>query len=103
MFACSRRLVAHEPVDHRLRHLARRRVVEKDQRLAVDLELEDREIGADALDVERSALQCLQCGLMAVMRVSSRAAPVCAITALLQRARPRERTGMRSMTAAPNA
>ena len=48
-----RRLVADEAVDHLARHLARRRIVEIDERLAVDLELEDREVGADALDVVR--------------------------------------------------
>ena len=46
------RLIAHQPVDHWLRHLARRRVIEIDQRLAVDLELENRKIGADAFNVE---------------------------------------------------
>src|SRR6478672_9894228 len=43
-------------VVHRLQHrawlLRRRAVVEIDERLAVDLTIEDREIGADALDVE---------------------------------------------------
>ncbi len=50
-----RRLVAHHAVDHRLRHLARGRVVEIHQRLAADLEPEDREVGPDALDGEGCA------------------------------------------------
>ena len=48
-----RSLVAHHAVDDRLRHLARRRVVEIHKRLAADFELEDRKLGPDALDGER--------------------------------------------------
>ena len=47
------RLVAHEAVDDLLRHLARRGVVEEGQRLAVRMHVaQDREVGADALDVQ---------------------------------------------------
>ena len=45
------RLVAHQAVDHLLRHLAGGRIVQIDQRLAARPEFEDRKIGADALDV----------------------------------------------------
>ena len=48
------RLVTDDPVDHLLGHLAGRRVVQERQRLAVGPHvMKDREIGPDALDVER--------------------------------------------------
>jgi hypothetical protein len=50
------RLVAHQPVDHRLRHLARGCVVQEDERLSLHRKLKDREIGADALDIKGAAL-----------------------------------------------
>ncbi len=47
---------AADGVDHLLGLLRRRRAVEIDQRLAVDLARQDREVGADFLDVERKRL-----------------------------------------------
>ena len=46
-----RRVGLLDAVEHRLRLLRRRGVVEIDQRLAIDLHAEDREILADAVDV----------------------------------------------------
>jgi hypothetical protein len=47
------RLVAYQAVDYRLRHLAGRRIVEIDQWFTLNLELEDRKISANAINVER--------------------------------------------------
>ena len=93
-----RRLVAHETVDDRLRHLARGRVVEIHQRLAADFEPEDRKVGADALDGERgrrSGLHCVpDCGHGLLVVCSSRARSSQSLS---------EATGMRSTISAPNA
>src|SRR5207244_4356283 len=45
-------VVMRDRVEHRLRLLRRRRVVEIDERLAADGALENREVGPDARDVE---------------------------------------------------
>jgi len=47
-----------DAVEHRLRLLRRGRVVEIDQRLAVDLHRQRREVRADAVDVEGSVGHC---------------------------------------------
>src|SRR5919199_5179264 len=47
-------VVAVQRIDHHLRLLARGRVVEIDQRLAMNLPLQDREIFADFTDIERA-------------------------------------------------
>ena len=49
------RVVACDPVDHRLRLLRRGRVVEIDERLAMHRMMQDREVLADGLDVEFGA------------------------------------------------
>ena len=46
------RVVPRQRVEHGLRLLRRRRVIEIDERLAVDLTAQNREIGANPLDVE---------------------------------------------------
>ena len=50
------RVVPNQPVDDRLRLLRRRRVVEVDERLAADLARQNREVAANARDVERVVL-----------------------------------------------
>ena len=114
-----RRLVAHQAVDHRLRHLAGRRVVEIDQRLAADFELQDRKIGADALHIQCAGNGCRH-------RISAGRSPlppgsgargegagnvthlrhgwmlVCSSTACSRRCLS-VATGIRSMISAPNA
>ena len=94
------RLVLHEAVDHRLRHLARSRVVEKDERVTVHLQLEDREIGAYALDVEALAVGARRYHAVIDSRFSRR--PGLRHDGGSSRATT-DRTGMRSMTAAPKA
>ena len=95
-----RGLVAHQTVDHRLRHLAGCRVVEIDQRLAADLELEDRKIGADALNVECRGELRFQSRLVQVhgSDCSEFAQARCCSSRCLSDA-----TDMRSMISAPNA
>ena len=45
-------LVAHQTVDHLLRHLAGCGVVQIHQRLVVDLQLEDGKVSANAFDIK---------------------------------------------------
>ena len=57
-----RRVGAIEPIEHRPRLLRRSGVVEVDQRLAIDLRRQDREIRADAVDVVGAVGQCVMHG-----------------------------------------
>jgi hypothetical protein len=57
------RLVVHQAVDYRLRHLTGCGIVEINQRFPLDLEIEDRKISANAFDVERRTEPGLQGGL----------------------------------------
>src|ERR1700674_4401365 len=93
-----RRPVAHEAIDHLLRHLARSCIVEIHQRLAADFELEDREVGPDALDVEGGSRRDFERGLDCChgWRV------VCSSTLCSSQCLS-DATGMRSMISAPNA
>ena len=86
------------PIDHLARHLARRRVVEIDERLAIDLELEDREVGADALDVVYQRRLRSRCALE-----GGHGWRVVWARSVASSSRRREATGMRSMISAPNA
>ena len=96
-----RRLVAHQAVDHLLRHLTAGGVVQVHQRFAVDLEFQDRKFGADALYVECAVrLDRMENGTAGVHAVSF--VCVCSRTVLSNRS-TRDLTGMRSMTWAANA
>ena len=44
----------HQPIDHRLRLLRRRGVVEPDEALAVNPLFENREVAPDVIDVEQA-------------------------------------------------
>src|SRR6185437_6285554 len=57
------RLITHQTVDHRLRHLAGCRIVKIDQWFTLDLELEDRKIGTNAFNVKRRTELGFQGGL----------------------------------------
>jgi hypothetical protein len=47
-----RGLITHQTVDDWLRHLAGCRIIEKDQGFTVDLELENRKISANFLNIK---------------------------------------------------
>ena len=48
-------VVPREPIDHRLRLLRRRRVVQVDERLAVDATAQNRKVRADGVDIRSSS------------------------------------------------
>src|SRR5262245_36947935 len=94
-----RGLIANPAVDYRLRHLARRRVVQKDERLAVDPRSQDRKVGAETLHVE-----CVNALLQAGMRGVHWFSAVCVcVSTTVSSCSTNEATGMRSITSAPNA
>ena len=57
-------------VEHSLRLLRRRAIVEIDQRLAVDFARQDREIAADRLDIVGYGLSCVIHDSRATRRVA---------------------------------
>src|SRR5262249_49581857 len=93
------RLIADPAVENGLWHLARRRVVEEYQRLAVHPGAQDRKVGAIALDVE-PRLALLQCGMRCVHEFPADC--VCIIT-MFSSCSTSDCTGMRSISSAPNA
>src|SRR5687768_9396390 len=93
------RLVTNEAVDYGLWHLTRCCVVKVNQWLAVDLELEDRKLGANTLNIEcRSELR-FQSG---VYDLHYQFLLVCSSTVCSSRCLS-DATGMRSIISAPNA
>lgn len=93
------RLVTNEAVDYGLWHLTRCGVIQVNQWLAVDPELEDGKLGANAIDIEcrselrsQSGIYDLHCQFLLVC-----SSTVCSSRCLS------DATGMRSIISAPNA
>src|SRR5687768_1486536 len=93
------RLVMNKTVDYGLRHLTGCRVVEVNQWFALDLELEDRKLGANTLNIEcRSELR-FQSG---IYDLHCQFLLVCSSTVRSSRCLS-DATGIRSIISAPNA
>src|SRR5262249_14588247 len=95
---------AHHGVEHQFRLLGRRGTVEVDQRLTVDFARQDREVGADLLDVVRQ-LRC-GCGLVhartflshALMAPPNRSRTVSSLISVTTSARKPSTSSMRAVS-----